>query len=151
MAAGRPELGWELLNCVGWVFIAVGLVDLALIVRPFAIGNPDFLFGSVTAAMNGLPVLATGLVFVTAYAAASQLLQRLSVLGGVLVLLAALILAAGYLYYHVAPIVLDSADGTMLTAIKKAVVKTAVQLVVYPVGFIVIGVKAIRYRAALRG
>jgi hypothetical protein len=147
---GRPianlqaDIGWDVLNAIGWVFVLVGVTDLGLIWHPFALANPDFLFGSVTSAMNGLPVLALGLAFVTAYAAGFRLVQRLRLLGGLFLLVGVLILLAGFVFYRVAPIVLDSVDGLTLTGVKKSVFKTTVQLVTYAIACGVIGVKAIR-------
>jgi hypothetical protein len=152
-AQGRPaslqaDIGWDVLNAIGWVFALVGVTDIGLIWHPFALANPDFLFGSVTSTMNGLPVLVLGLTFVTAYAAGFRLVQRLRFLGGLFLLVGVLILLAGFVFNRVAPIVLDSVDGLTLVAVKKSVFKTTVQLVAYAVVCGVVGVKAIRLAGA---
>lgn len=133
-----------MLNAIGWVFVLVGITDVALIWHPFALANPDFLFGSVTSAMNGLPVLTLGLAFLTAYAAGFRLVQRLRLLAVMFLLLGVLILLAGFVFYRVAPVVLDSVGGVTLTAVKKSVFKTTLQLVTYAIVCGLVGVKSIR-------
>jgi hypothetical protein len=146
----HPDVGWELLKWVGWAFVAIGLTDLALIWRPLAIGNPDFEFGSVTAMLNGLPLLTIGLVFLAASAAAVGATFRLRLVGGAMILMALVIVAAGVIYVLAAPLALKSVTGLGLTAVKKAMVKSAVQLVAYPTAYVLLGVKAIRHSFAPR-
>lgn len=146
----HPDVGWDLLKWVGWAFVAIGLTDLALIWRPLAIGNPDFEFGSVTAMLNGLPLLTMGLVFLAASAAAVGAALRLRLVGAALILMALVIVAAGVLYALAAPLALKSVTGLALTAVKKAMVKSSVQLVAYPAAYVLLGVKAIRHSFAPR-
>jgi hypothetical protein len=57
---------WQVLATVGWVFIVVGGLDVGLVWFPPAFGNQGWEFGSITAALNGLPLPVMGTALVLA-------------------------------------------------------------------------------------
>lgn len=129
-----PGVGWQLLGGVGVVFVVVGGADLLLAVLPTGFGNPEWEFGTVTSVLDGMPVPTLGLVAVLAAARArgSRLARVVAVLLG---LLALAVVAAAVLYATTVPIALRSVtEPVVRTGLLKAVAKTAVQCVVYPVG-----------------
>lgn len=143
--AASPDFGWAMLGWTGAVLAVVGAQDLLLSLLPLGIGNPEWEFGTVTAVLNGMPVLTMGLALLLASAAVRGLTLRVRVLAGALFVLAALILVGFTLYALTIPVALGSvADPGILLGLKKAIAKTAVQAVVYPLAFTALGVAAVR-------
>lgn len=131
---------WRVLLVLSVAFMLVGFVDSALTFIPTAFGTTEWEFGTVTASLNGLPLplLSLGL-----FAAACVTLgwpRTARSAGLLMVVLALLILAMGLLYLTTLPQALNAARqaGPMgLLGIKRAIIKTSVQLVVYPVAMMV--------------
>lgn len=143
-----PSRAWAALGWIGLAFLVVGGADFALTWYPMDFGNREWEFGSVTASFNGLPILVLGL----------GLLLTSSVLTGRRwwALLAALV-AFGLLVWIVVgvvlwittvPLALQTVPIEVATGMKKAVAKTAVQSVVYPVLMAFIAMRAL---GAFRG
>ncbi len=63
-AVRAPAGAWTLLAIAGWGFFLIGLMDVAFVWYPTAFGNGGWEFGSVTAALNGLPLPALGLALI---------------------------------------------------------------------------------------
>lgn len=144
--APSPDLGWKLLGWVGLILAVVGAQDLLLALVPPQVGNPEWEFGTVTAALNGLPVLTMGLALLVGWAAAHGRIWPLRVLSVTLWLLAVLILAGFTLYALTIPIALQSApDPIIALGLKKAIAKTSVQAVLYPLAFLAMGIAAFRH------
>lgn len=140
-----PPSVWRLLAGVGALFVIVGGADLALTWLPLGFGNPEWEFGTVTAMMDGLPVPTLGLV---AVAGAARLAGARGIARGVsvvLVVLALWIVGAAILYLTTVPIALRAVTDPVIRAgLDKAVTKTAVQCVAYPIGLAWLAVAAWR-------
>jgi hypothetical protein len=124
---------WAILGWVGLTFLVVGGADFVLTWYPATFGSREWEFGTVTSSFNGLPILVLGLGLLLAAAA---VLQRswwtlLSLLAAIILLL--WILAAAVLWATTVPLALASTPPELVTGIKKAIAKTTVQSVVYPV------------------
>ena len=143
-----PDFGWDLLGWIGLVFAAVGGVDLLLTWYPMNFGNPEWEFGTVSAALDGLPVLTLGLGLLMGAGAARGQRWLVRTMAVVLALLAVLIVAAAILYLLNLPIALQSVTQPVIrTGLKKAIAKTAGQSVLYPLAFGWIAWKAWRHAA----
>ena len=143
-----PDFGWDLLGWIGLVFTAVGGVDLLLTWYPMNFGNPEWEFGTVSAALDGLPVLTLGLGLLMGAGAARGQRWLVRTMAVVLALLAVLIVAAAILYLLNLPIALQSVTQPVIrTGLKKAIAKTAGQSVLYPLAFGWIDWKAWRHAA----
>jgi hypothetical protein len=136
---------WRLLAGLGALFVVVGGADLALTWLPLGFGNPEWEFGTVTSMMDGLPVPTLGLV---ALVAAGQLggSRVTSRIGSVLLAVFALwVVAAAILYATTVPLALRAVTEPVIrSGLNKAVIKTALQSVVYPIGLIWLAVAAWR-------
>jgi hypothetical protein len=130
-----PESAWRLVGGVGALFLAVGGLDLVLTWVPLGFGNPEWEFGTVTSMMDGLPVPTLGLVGIVGAARARG--SRAAAQAGAVMLgsLALWVVLAGVLYATTLPIALRSVtDPVIRSGLHKAVIKTAVQCVAYPIG-----------------
>jgi len=144
-----PETAWELAGLVGLLFAAVGWLDVLLTWYPFHLGSAEWEFGTVTASFNGLPVpvLGMGLLLASGVALGRPWLVRLL---AVWFAVTAVVLAVmAVLYVTNVPIALKTVDEPLIrTGLKKAIVKTLGQSIVYPIGFLWVGMKAWRHAKA---
>jgi hypothetical protein len=141
-----PDFGWYLLGWIGVVFTLVGGLDLLLTWYPTAFGNPEWEFGTVSAALDGLPVLTLGLALVFGAAVAQGTRWLVTSVAIVFVVLAIVIVLAAVLYATNVPLALQSVqDPLVKTGLKKAMVKTAGQAVLYPLAFVWIAWKGWRH------
>lgn len=133
-----PDSGggsWQLIAALGWLFVVVGGTDALLVWYPFRFGNPDWEFGSITASLNGLPLPVMGLAMVLAAALARRQYLLVRVVGVLLGILALVVLLMGVMYATNVPIGLRSVtEPVARQGLKKAIVKTVVQLLFYPAG-----------------
>lgn len=124
---------WALLGWVGLTFLVVGGADFALTWYPTDFGNREWQFGTVTASFNGLPLLVLGLGLLLA----SSILTRRRWLAGVATVgafgLLLWVLAGVVLWLGTIPLALEGTPVQVLTGMKKAIAKTAVQSTIYPV------------------
>jgi len=144
-----PDFGWFLLGAVGIAFSVVGLLDLALVWYPPDFGNPEFEFGSVTSAFNNMPIVALGLTMWVGSAAARGQRVSVRIAGTLIMLVALLIVVGGVLYLTDVPLALQSnVEPLVMTGIKKSILKTLVQAVVYPLVLSYVAVRSWRHTFA---
>ena len=129
------ERGLTFVRWVGLAFFILGSTDVALTWLPVDFGNREWEFATVTASFNGMPVIILGLMLVVVVAALEA--RRWWALGGGIVGLALLVFVLGAigLWATNLPLALGAVEGAVLTGLKKAVLKTAVQSVVLPLVF----------------
>ena len=140
-----PLGAWTLLGLVGWVFLVVGGMDVGLVWYPAAFGNPAWEFGSVTAALNGLPLPLMGLALILAAASARGKATVVKVAIGTAALALVGVLGAGVLYGLTAPIAVRSVSEPLASSgLGKAILRSVVQLVAYPVALVVLMVQGRR-------
>lgn len=147
----RPKLSvedtaiWSILGWIGIVILAVGSADIVLTWYPTSFGDFEWEFGTVSASFNGLPTVTLGMGLWLA-AALKGGRRRLSLaLSAGFALLAVLVVLAAMLYATTAPVALSSVAGTAVEiGLKKAVAKTTIQGLFYPIGFLLIGWKGFR-------
>lgn len=142
----EPATAWTLLGTVGWVFLIVGALDVGLVWYPPAFGNPGWEFGSVTAALNGmpLPVLGTALLLGSAMARGHRTAALVGVVAGLAFAVA--VLLAAVLYGLTVPVAFTAVtDPLALQGLKKAVVRSVVQLVAYPAILVYLAARGARF------
>jgi hypothetical protein len=144
-----PDAAWRLVAVVAASFLVVGGTDVFLTWYPLRFGSAEWEFGTVTASLNGLPVPILGLAFLLASSVAVgwRLVGRGAALacavGGVLIVL------AGVMYATDVPMALRSVSQPVAhQALMKAITKTTVQLLAYPVGLCWLAVLGWRYTRA---
>jgi len=140
--ASDPEHIWAVLGWIGLVFLVVGGSDFALTWFPSSFGNREWEFGTVTASFNGLPIVVLGLGFLLM--ASVQLGRRLwAVLCLVFsVVLLVWVIGGGLLWLRNIPLALEATPVEVVVGIKKALAKTMVQSVSYPVVLILLAVRS---------
>jgi hypothetical protein len=144
-----PDFGWTLFGWLGVVFTAVGGVDLLLTWYPLHFGNAEWEFGTVSATLDGLPVLSMGLVMLAGTGAARGQRWLLRLMSVVLVVVALVIIGAALLYVTNVPIALKAVtEPAIRTGLKKAIAKASAQSLLYPVAYLWIGWQAWRHAAA---
>jgi hypothetical protein len=137
-----PETGWRLLGGMGLVFAVVALADLALAWYPANFGNAEWEFGTVTAVLGGLPLLAMGVALLFGAAVARGQEGKLRVVSIVLALFAVLILAMLGLYVRRIPAALAGVTQPEIgEGLREAIVKTVLQGLLYPAAFLWMSVK----------
>ena len=132
-----PDTGWYLLGGIGLVFAVVAASDLILAWYPLNIGDAEWEFGTVTAVFGGLPLLTMGLGLSFGAAVARGNLLRLRSLSIVLGLVGVLLLGCLVLYLTTVPVALATeTDPLNKTGIEKAILKTTVEGVLYPLCYL---------------
>ena len=127
-----PAGAWTLLAIAGWGFLLIGSMDVGLVWYPTAFGNGGWEFGSVTAALNGLPlpVMGLALVLAGAVAAGRPATARIVQLLSGLLLMAVAIMAVLY-GLRVSEARAAVSAPLDVAGLQKAIVRSAAQLVIY--------------------
>lgn len=141
-----PEVGWYLLGVIGGVFAVVAAADIALSWIPLNFGNAEWEFGTVTASLDGFPLLSTGLALVLGSAVVRGVRPTVMVAAVVVLVLALLVVAGGVLYARRIPTALATVTDPVIRAgLKEAIIKTLLQAVLYSLAFVWIGIRALRH------
>jgi hypothetical protein len=131
---------------LGTAFLLVGLVDLALLWIPVRLDSVAWEFATIGRTLDALPMPVLGLGLV-AYGAVRH--PRVGVggmrgLAWVLAAVALVLIALGVLFTTLAPAVVAQTPAEALEGLHRAVIRHAVQSVVYPVALLVLAVLAWR-------
>ncbi|MGH7703640.1 MAG: hypothetical protein ACREMO_11130 [Gemmatimonadales bacterium] len=141
---------WRLFGLIGVLFTAMGLVNLTIAWYPIRIGTPEWEFGAIAAFLDATPSFTLGLCLLLGSALAAGRRGRSRMVVAVLLAMAFLVLAAGVLYATTAPIALSHVNSAgALGAVKKALAKSGVEIIVLPVGLLWLGI--VGWRASSRG
>lgn len=141
-----PDFGWQLLGWLGWVFLIVGGIDIALTWYPFNLGNPDWEFGTISSTLDSLPVTTMGLAILLASSVARGWKLGIRIFSILLLVAALLVVAAIVIYLLNLPLAFKSVTEPILrTGLKKAVTKTISQGVFYPTAFVIMGMQGWRH------
>ena len=137
--------GWSLLLVMGWLFVIVGLLNIALLWWPLQMGNPEYEFASVAATLDSLPLPTMGLGFALAASRASGrgTSAKLAIL--VAVVVAVLVVLAAVLYALAVPLALRAVkEGPVRLGIMKSILKVSAQAVLYPLALLAFARMGIR-------
>ena len=119
------------------VFAVVAAADLALAWYPLRFGDAEWEFGTVTAVFGGLPLLTMGLGLSFGAAVARGNLVRLRIVSIVLGVVGVLLLGSMVLYLTTVPVALATeTDPLIKTGLNKAILKTSVEGVLYPLCYL---------------
>lgn len=130
----EPETGWFLLGWAGWVFLIAGAADISLAWIPMHFGNPEWEFGTITRSFDALPLpfLGAALVMGSGAARGRMWWGRVAVI--VFALFVLWVLFSGVVYALNVPLALRSVTQPLvLTGLKKAILRTSVQVLLYSV------------------
>lgn len=128
---------WSVLGLAGFLFFAVGVVDLLLVWYPLSFGTPVWEFVTITLTLNGLPAPVIGLALMAASAVAQGHDKRARLFGFMLGLTAVVVVVAAVLFATNVPIAINAQIPELpRIGINKAIMKVAAQAVLYPVGLL---------------
>lgn len=132
---GRID-GWRLLFVPSVLFVVVGSMDAVLTWFPTNFGSAEWEFGTISASLNGLPLPVLGLVLMLAASVALERRRLAQVVIVVLLLIAIVVAIVAVLYLLTLPQAFRAAADAGEVGrigIRKAMLKTVVQLIGYPV------------------
>ena len=137
---------WTIIGAAGILFTVIGAFEVGVLFYPTALGSPEWEFGTFSALMDTLPLFTLGLGFLCAFALATDRKVLARLVGTVFILALLVILAGALLYATNIPQVLRVGPRSQLqTAIKKALAKTGIQAVIFPVTYIWLGIVSWRW------
>lgn len=140
-----PDLGWYLLGGLGLVFALVGGMDILLAWYPTNFGDLEWKFGTVTTTLNSFPLFSMGLILLTVSGLARGRKRLLVTMTVVLFLVVILLLGCAAIYLPQVSKALGSVtDPVTRMGLKRAVTKTSVQMVMYPVVLGWIAIKSLK-------
>ena len=146
-----PDYGWYLMGWLGLVFVIVGGCTLVMSWYPPLIGNPQWEFGTVSSTYDNLPITALGLGLLLGAGVARGIRWWTRIAAVVFLLLALIVIGGLVLYATNIPLALRSvADPLARSGLKRAIVKSLLQGVMYGGVFCILGVSALRHSRALR-
>jgi hypothetical protein len=146
-----PDFGWKLLGFVGGVLLISGLLDISIAVYPTMFGNPDWEFGTIGSALNGLTVPMLGLALLLGAAVARGWGPGMRVWAIIAMVLAVMILVAAAIWALNLPLAFRTVqEPAARLGLKRSVAKTVAQAILYPVAFLWIGWQGFRHTRAPR-
>jgi hypothetical protein len=140
-----PDLGWYLLGGLGLVFAVVGGLDILLAWYPTNFGDIEWKFATVTATLSSFPLLSMGIVLLVGSALARGRRLFVLLMVAVLAVLILIVIGCGLLYLPQISAALNSVtDPINKLGLRRSILKTCVQLALYPLVFIWIAIKAFK-------
>lgn len=124
---------WAVFGWIGLAFLVVGGADFVLVWFPTGFGTREWEFATVTQAFNGLPILVLGIGLLIGAAGPVGRWWWSHVAGGSAAVLMVWVLAAVALWASNVGLALQTVPDELRVGIEKAVVRTTIQSVAYPV------------------
>ena len=125
----------------------VTTVDLAILWTPLRFGTAGWEFATITRTMTSMPVIVVALILAAfgliVWPGSSA--RRMRGLAAMMAVMALAIVGAGVLYGLSVPVVLGRVDAESADAARRAITKTATEMVIYPVALGVMARAAWRY------
>jgi hypothetical protein len=146
-SAGRHgrSVAWDLLGLLGFALFVVGGADFLLSWYPARFGNPEWEFGTITAALNGMPVPLMGLTLLLAAALESEAAVWARILSVMLLVWAVVLVGLAVIYGLTIPLAAKGFEVPNIgLGLKRAIGKSLVQLVVYPVTMAWMGIRGLK-------
>lgn len=144
VAAGS-QVAWSLLGLVGFALFVVGGTDFLLNFWPARFGNPEWEFGTITGALNSMPASLLGLTLLLASGIVAESAARVRICAIVLLLWAVFLVAMGAIYGLTLPLAVKGfAVPNVGTGLKRAIFRSLVQLVVYPIVMAWMGIRGLK-------
>ena len=147
----EPAQAWKWIGWFGALLALAGLGDFALALIPLRIGVPEWEFGTVASVFSGLPLVTIGLGAVLGAVVARGWRPGIIVSAWFMVLFALVLLAGLGLFVLDIPMALRAVSEEAAVGIRKAIGKTLLLGVLFPVGYIVAAVAALRHLRRAKG
>jgi hypothetical protein len=145
----EQQLIWRAAFALGLMLALVGAGDAAGQWIPLRVGTPEWELGTVTYFFDTVPLLLIGLALLVGSGVALGRRWQVRTMAVLCILLAVLMWLAAVLFGTVVPLALRGMrDPVGLTMLKKSLVKTGVQVTLYP--FALLWLAAASWRASRR-
>jgi hypothetical protein len=130
---------------LGFALFVVGGTDLLLSWFPARFGNPEWEFGTITAALNSMPAPLMGLTLLLVAALQSESVVWARILSVVMLVWAVALVGLAVIYGLTIPLAAKGFDVPNIgLGLKRAIGKSLVQLVVYPVAMLWLGIRGLK-------
>jgi hypothetical protein len=138
-------VGWDLLGLLGFGLFVVGGTDFLLSWFPARFGNPEWEFGTITAALNGMPVPLMGLTLLLVAVLESESAVWARILSVLLLVWAVALVGLAVIYGLTIPLAAKGFEVPNIgLGLKRAIGKSLVQLVVYPAIMAWMGIRGLK-------
>jgi hypothetical protein len=141
---GTP-VGWDLLGLLGLALFVVGGTDFLLTWVPMRFGNPEWEFATITAAFGAVPATLLGLTLLLMRALQEGATMAARLWSVMLILWALGLVGVGVIYGLTLPLAARGFETpTVGVGLKKAIARTLVQLLVYTIVMIWLGIRGLK-------
>ena len=142
---GAPQTAWRLFGWFGLLLAVIGSIDVVSQWYPASFRSPEWEFGTAAVTIASLPLLTIGVTALLASFLARAKREGVVAMGVVYLALFLIVGAALILFALDVPLALRSPPGPPLTAIKKAIVRTALMGASYEIAYLVAAILSFRY------
>jgi hypothetical protein len=133
------------LGLLGFALFAVGGTDFLLTWIPARFGNPEWEFATITAAMSAMPASLLGLTLLLVMSLEKEAPVPARIWSVALILWALALVGVAVIYGLTLPLAARGfAEPTVGIGLKKAIVRTLVQLSVYTIMMLWMGIRGLR-------
>ena len=146
-SAGRytRSVAWDLLGLLGFALFVVGGTDFLLTWFPERFGNPEWEFGTITAALNSMPAPLMGLTLLLVAVLESESVVWARILSVLMLVWAVALVGLAVIYGLTVPLAAKGFEVPNIgLGLKRAIGKSLVQLVVYPVIMVWMGIRGLK-------
>ncbi len=142
--------GWGLVAGLGLIAAVVGWTDVTMVFIPWGYGSPEWEFGSISAAVDGLPLgtLGFGLFAAGAIEMGWRIPARIATVFAWLV--AAAVIGALVIFALDVPLALRAMNPAQKPALIRAIIKTGLFCLSYIVFYVGFGIAIHRRQGAIR-
>lgn len=150
LSDGPGRHAWVMIAGLGLVAAVIGWTDFTLVFVPWSFGSPEWEFGTISAAVDGMPLGTLGLSLFTAagIGAGWRVAPRI---GAILALVVALVVGACMVTFALdVPLAIRAMPAAQRPALDRAVIKTGLFCVSYLAYYLWFGVHTLRRLGATR-
>ncbi len=145
---GAPRAAWKAVGWFGFILAIVGFGDLALLWFPFRLGNPEWEFGTIAAALSGLPLPTMGMAAMLAAGLGLGSRWLIRATAWSLLALAILVFGAYVLFMTNVPIALRGTPPEISLGVTRAAIKTSLLGIGFPVAYAMLAIGSLRHTRA---
>ncbi len=147
--SSQQRLVWRAASALGLVLALIGIADAAAQWIPLRVGTPEWELGTVTYFFDTVPLALIGVVLLLGSGVALGRRWQVRTVAIFCVLFAVMMWLAGVLFGTVVPLAIRSMrDPVGLTMLKKSLLKTGLQVTLYP--FALLWLAGASWRASRR-